>query len=69
MPLFTFGSGRKTYLHAAIDDATGTVVAAYFDKQETLNGYNNLFHADIDKLTAIPICFTPIAVPSLNIKR
>lgn len=35
---------EKTYLHAAIDDATGTVVAAYFDKQETLNGYYNLFH-------------------------
>lgn len=28
----------KTALHAAIDDSTGRVVAAYFDNQETLNG-------------------------------
>lgn len=33
---------EKTVLHAAIDDATGTVVAAYFDTQETLNGYYNV---------------------------
>ena len=33
---------EKTALHAAIDDATGTVVAAYFDSQETLNGYYNV---------------------------
>ena len=32
-----FGN-TKTALHAAIDDATGQVVAAYFDNQETLNG-------------------------------
>lgn len=29
----------KTHLHAAIDDSTGHVLGAYFDKQETLNGY------------------------------
>lgn len=34
----------KTALHAAIDDATGHVVAAYFDTQETLNGYYNIFY-------------------------
>ena len=28
-----------SYLHAAIDDATGTIVGAYFDSEETLNGY------------------------------
>ncbi len=33
----------KTTLHAAIDDATGAVVGAYFDTQETLNGYYNVF--------------------------
>lgn len=33
----------KTTLHAAIDDATGTVVGAYFDMQETLNGYYHVF--------------------------
>ena len=35
-----FGNS-KTALHAAIDDSTGLVVAAYFDHQETLNGYYN----------------------------
>lgn len=34
----------KTALHAAIDDATGHVVAAYFDTQETLNGYYNIYY-------------------------
>ena len=34
----------KTALHAAIDDATGQVVAAYFDNQETLNGYYNIYY-------------------------
>jgi len=32
----------KTQLHAAIDDATGTIVGAYFDEQETLKGYYNV---------------------------
>ena len=31
----------KTCLHLAIDKATSTVVGAYFDYQETLNGYYN----------------------------
>lgn len=34
----------KSALHAAIDDATGQVVAAYFDNQETLNGYYNVYY-------------------------
>lgn len=34
---------KKVTLHAAIDDATGAVVGAYFDEQETLNGYYNVF--------------------------
>ena len=38
-----FGN-TKTALHAAIDDATGHVVAAYFDNQETLNGYYNIYY-------------------------
>ncbi len=36
--------GIKTQLHAAIDDASGSIVGAYFDYQETLNGYYNVFH-------------------------
>ena len=37
-----FGS-KKCTLHLAIDDATGTVVGAWFDEQETLFGYYNVF--------------------------
>lgn len=36
-----FGS-EKTQLHIAVDDSTGHIVAAFFDKQETLFGYYNL---------------------------
>ena len=36
--------GFKTCLHLAIDKATSTIVGAYFDKQETLNGYYHVFH-------------------------
>lgn len=38
-----FGS-TKTQLHLAVDDATGCIVGAYFDTQETLKGYYNVFH-------------------------
>lgn len=34
----------KTCLHLAIDKATSTIVGAYFDKQETLNGYYHVLH-------------------------
>lgn len=36
--------GIKTQLHIAIDDSTGNIVGAYFDTQETLNGYYHVFH-------------------------
>lgn len=32
----------KVHLHIAVDDATGTLVGAWFDTQETLNGYYNV---------------------------
>lgn len=35
---------QKANLHIAIDDCTGTVVGAYFDQQETLNGYYNVLY-------------------------
>jgi len=38
-----FGN-TKTQLHVAIDDCTGTITGAYFDEQETLNGYYNVLH-------------------------
>lgn len=46
----------KTALHAAIDDSTGHVVAAYFDNQETLNGYYNVYYQILTKY-GIPYLF------------
>lgn len=34
----------KTNLHIAIDDSTSQLVGAYFDEQESLNGYYHVFH-------------------------
>lgn len=34
----------KTCLHLVIDKATSTIVGAYFDNQETLNGYYHVFY-------------------------
>ena len=50
-----FGN-TKTALHAAIDDSTGYVVAAYFDNQETLNGYYNIYYQILTKY-GIPYLF------------
>ena len=36
--------GIKTCLHLAIDKATSTIVGAWFDKHETLNGYYQVFY-------------------------
>lgn len=47
---------KKTYLHLAIDDSTGHIVAAYFDKQETLKGYYNTLY-QILKNHGIPYMF------------
>ena len=46
----------KTALHAAIDDSTGHVVAAFFDNQETLNGYYNIYYQILTKY-GIPYLF------------
>lgn len=50
-----FGS-KKASLHLAIDNATGLIVGAYFDWQETLNGYYHVFE-QILKDYGIPLCF------------
>lgn len=34
----------KTHLHVAIDDNSGHVIGAYFDRQETLNGYYQVLY-------------------------
>lgn len=40
---YWFGDS-KTQLHIAVDDATGAILGAYFDRQETLNGYYHVLH-------------------------
>ena len=40
---------KKSALHAGIDDSTGRIMGAYFDKQETLNGYYNLTYQMLTK--------------------
>ena len=39
----------KTCLHLAIDKATSTIVGAWFDKQETLNGYYHVLYQILTK--------------------
>jgi len=36
--------GQIWHLHLAIDDATGRITGAWFDAQETLNGYYHVFY-------------------------
>ena len=48
--------GVKTCLHLAIAKATSTIVGAWFDKQETLNGYYHVFYQILTKY-GIPFKF------------
>jgi transposase len=50
-----FGNSN-TQLHIAVDDSTGAIVAGYFDEQETLKGYYNLFYQILTKY-GIPYMF------------
>ena len=36
--------GQTWHLHLAVDDATGRITGAWFDTQETLDGYYHVFH-------------------------
>ena len=47
---------KKWHLHVAIDDATSELVGAWFDTQETLNGYYNVLYM-ILKMYGIPSMF------------
>lgn len=47
---------EKTTLHLAIDDSTGTIVGAWFEKEETLKGYYNVL-AQILREYGIPYQF------------
>jgi transposase-like protein len=53
---YVFFGSEKSTLHLAIDDASGQIVGAAFDKQETLKGYYLTF-AMILKNHGIPACF------------
>ena len=46
----------KSHLHLAIDDASGQIVGAYFDPQETLHGYYQVLY-QILKTRGIPASF------------
>lgn len=37
-------AGQLWHLHLAVDDATGAITGAWFDKQETLNGYYHVLY-------------------------
>lgn len=54
--IHTWFGNTKTALHAAIDDSSGHVVSAYFDNQETLNGYYNIYYQILTKY-GIPYLF------------
>jgi len=41
--LHLWHAGKKWTLHLAIDDATGIIVGAWFEEQETLRGYYHVF--------------------------
>ena len=41
--VYVWFGNEKYHLHLSIDDATGIIVGGYFDKQETLKGYYNVF--------------------------
>src|SRR5574344_1638417 len=47
---------KKTCLHLSVDKATNTIPGAYFDYQETLNGYYHVFY-QILKNYGIPAKF------------
>lgn len=50
-----FGN-EVTHLHLAIDDASGDIVGAYFDTQETLNGYYHILNQILTR-KGIPLAF------------
>ena len=54
--LHLWAGNSKWTLHIAIDDATGIVVGAWFEEQETLRGYYNVFRQILTKY-GIPFMF------------
>lgn len=54
--VFEWYDGEETQLHIAVDDSLGTIVGAYIDKQETLNGYYNVLNQTLNEY-GIPASF------------
>jgi hypothetical protein len=54
--VFEWFAGEETQLHIAVDDSLGTIVGAYIDKQETLNGYYNVLNQTLNEY-GIPASF------------
>ncbi len=54
-PYEWFG-GFKSSLHIAVDDATGRITGAWFDREETLSGYYHIFHQILTRY-GIPYSF------------
>ena len=65
---FEWIPGHIWHLHLAVDDSTGTVVGAYFDTQETLNGYYHVFFQILTNY-GIPALFYTDRRTVLNIKE
>lgn len=53
---FPWFGQQETHLHVAIDDASGDIVGAYFDTQETLNGYYHVLE-QILEVHGVPFQF------------
>ena len=49
-----FENGSYCHLHGAIDDATSTITALYFEKEETTNGYFELM-MQMNSTTGLPL--------------
>lgn len=56
-PLSWFGD-QITHPHLAIDDMTGKIIGAFFDKQETLNAYDHVTFQFLSTYSVPVIFFT-----------
>ena len=52
----TWNSAFFAHLHLAIDNCTGMIVGGFFDNQETIKGYYNVFKQILTNY-GIPMCF------------
>ncbi|SUN69823.1 transposase [Streptococcus equi subsp. equi] len=50
---FPWFGQQETHLHVAIDDASGDIVGAYFDTQETLNGYYHVLEQILEYMVSL----------------